>query len=432
MLLLALLVLATAAPPNTSFATLPVFSYGADVGAVRTDANIAMLAKMRIVALLQQDGTCWARCCPQEPYGPGCAPAGVLNGSLPLPNASVNPGCDPSCDQLAAQAAIFSRVKMAAANSGRGLPHCMLYVNHVYDWPFDLAHGGGAREVDVVDIHGVPHAEVCDPGIYPSFFTDFGRDAGREAFLSSIRTHVVEGPADGVWLDNFNQVPFNCSRTSTSTSTSGGVGGGGGDCTALRVRNAPVNNASVVTAAQVAAYRKGKQEATTAAVKMVSSTRGVVAAIACNYYSDSISCTRPNSNGASMGYLSQGLVENFRSNITGLVALVDEAYANGYTYLLIEISRLLGVSTTEARAGCIEEVGIAAFLLAAREGCFLQCRGTPGIEIERPIGEPLGRAVVTSDGRMLRRNFSSGVEVWWRLGTNSGGVDWGAGGADTK
>jgi len=335
----------------------------------------------------------------------------VLNGSLPLPNASVNPGCDPSCDQLATQAAIFSRVKTAAARSGRGLPHCLLYVNHVYDWPFDLAHGGGARDVDVVDVHGMPHVEVCDPGIYPTFFTDFGRKAGREAFLSSIRTHVVEGAADGVWLDNFNQVPFNCS--------------GGGGCTALRSRD-PVNNASVVTAAQVAAYREGKQQATTAAVKMVSSQRGVVAAIACNYYSDSISCTRPNPNGASMGYLSQGLVDNFRSNITGLVALVDEAYANGYTYLLIEISRLLGGSPTEARGGCIEEIGIAAFLLAAREGCFLQCRGTPGIEIERPIGEPLGRAVVSSDGKMLRRNFSSGVQAWWRLGTNTGGVDWAA------
>ena len=45
---------AAAAQPNTSFATLPVFYYGADVGAARTDANVAMLAKMRLVALLQQ------------------------------------------------------------------------------------------------------------------------------------------------------------------------------------------------------------------------------------------------------------------------------------------------------------------------------------------------------------------------------------------
>ena len=76
-------------------------------------------------------------------------------------------------------------------------------------------------------------------------------EAGREAFLSSIRTHVVEGSADGVWLDNFNQVPFNCSS-------------GGGDCTALRSRD-PVNKPSTVTAAQVAAYRQGKAAATTAA-----------------------------------------------------------------------------------------------------------------------------------------------------------------------
>ena len=31
-----------------------MFYYGANVGAVRTDANVAMLAKMRLVALLQQ------------------------------------------------------------------------------------------------------------------------------------------------------------------------------------------------------------------------------------------------------------------------------------------------------------------------------------------------------------------------------------------
>ena len=70
-----------------------------------------------------------------------------------------------------------------------------------------------------------------------------------------MRTHVVEGSADGVWLDNFNQVPFSSS-------------GGGRNCTALRSKD-PVNNASIVTAAQVAAYREGKHEATRAAAKMV-------------------------------------------------------------------------------------------------------------------------------------------------------------------
>ena len=404
MMLVLLAQLTFAAPPNTSFATLPVFYYGADVGSVRTDANIAMLSRMRLVALLQQDGPCWAKCCPQGPHGL-CAPAGVLNGSLPLPNASKNPGCDPSCDQLSTQTTIFERVKKAAVDAGRRPPHCLLYVNHVYDWPFDLAHAGGAWNVDVVDIHGVPHAEVCDPGIFPSYFTDFGRQAGREAFLSSIRKHVVQGAADGVWLDNFNQIPFNCSD---------------GTCTALRSKD-PVNNASIVSRQQVTAYQAGKREATTAAVQMVSgpgSKRGAFAAIACDY---GLSCTRRNTNGANMGYLSQGLVDNFRTNITGLVALVDEAFANGYTYLLVEISRTLGGK----RRGCMSEVGIAAFLLAARKGCFLQCRGTPGSFIDKPIGEPLGPANISHDGSMLRRSFASGVEAWWRLGTAEGGVNWG-------
>ena len=75
----------------------------------------------------------------------------------------------------------------------------MLYMNSVYDWPFDKTHGKGATNIDVLDIHGVPHAEQCDPGIYPSFFLDHGREAGQAAFLDMFRTYIKGGDtADGV------------------------------------------------------------------------------------------------------------------------------------------------------------------------------------------------------------------------------------------
>eukprot|EP01043_Picozoa_sp_COSAG02_P013402 COSAG02_NODE_536_length_20657_cov_91.744041_5_plen_115_part_00 len=75
----------------------------------------------------------------------------------------------------------------------------MLYMNSVYDWPFDKTHGKGATNIDVLDIHGVPHAEQCDPGIYPSFFLDHGREAGQAAFLDIFRTYIKGGDtADGV------------------------------------------------------------------------------------------------------------------------------------------------------------------------------------------------------------------------------------------
>jgi hypothetical protein len=93
----------------------------------------------------------------------------------------------------------FGIIKATARAAGRPLPHAMLYMNSVYDWPFDKTHGKGATNIDVLDIHGVPHAEQCDPGIYPSFFLDHGREAGQAAFLDIFRTYIKGGDtADGV------------------------------------------------------------------------------------------------------------------------------------------------------------------------------------------------------------------------------------------
>merc|ERR1719305_865343 len=128
----------------------------------------------------------------------------------------------------------------------------MLYMNAVYDWPFDAAHAPGAEAVDVLDVNGVPHTEVCDPGIYPSYLLDYGRPAGREAFLGAVRKYVVHGGADGVFLDNFAEVPMSCNKTS-------------GVCEAQRNHWIGANTPSIVTAEQVDAYTKGKNESLTAA-----------------------------------------------------------------------------------------------------------------------------------------------------------------------
>ena len=157
-----------------------------------------------------------------------------------------------------------------------------------YDWPFDLTHGKGAQNVDVLDIHGKPHAEQCDPGIYPSFFLDHGRPAGQAAFLDIFRKYIQGGdtadgeftsnlllpwiyPAladprsgssgrlsllviarpfladrlrvvTGVYLDCFDQMPLTCK---------------GGTCVAIRNKNG--NNASIVSQASVTNYIAGKK-----------------------------------------------------------------------------------------------------------------------------------------------------------------------------
>jgi hypothetical protein len=82
-------------------------------------------------------------------------------------------------------------------------------MNTVYDWPFDAAHALGAENIDVLDINGQPHVELCDPGIYPSFFIDHGRPAGQAAFQHIFRKYIVDGAADGVYVP---PLPAHCPR----------------------------------------------------------------------------------------------------------------------------------------------------------------------------------------------------------------------------
>ena len=195
---------AEAEPPNVSLATLPVAYYGSSY-IKKTPQVYDMFSRQRVVVLMQQDGDataghCWLECCPEKNWDPigRCQGGGGTSREVPL-NASLNPGCNPSCDQHGKQVREFGIIKATARAAGRPLPHAMLYMNAVYDWPFDKAHGRGAVNIDILDVNGVPHAEQCDPGIYPSFFLDHGREAGQDAFLDTFRTYIKGGDtADGV------------------------------------------------------------------------------------------------------------------------------------------------------------------------------------------------------------------------------------------
>ena len=150
----------------------------------RSDENIEMLSKMAIVVLMQEEGPCWLKCCPNA----SVYTQGKCN---PKHNATTLPGCGPECDQHGYQNQVFERVKAAAIAGGRRPPHCMLFANTVCeysaehantlfssplmldtdDWPFMSTHALG-NAVDVLDVHGKPHEESCDPGIFPSFFIE--------------------------------------------------------------------------------------------------------------------------------------------------------------------------------------------------------------------------------------------------------------------
>ena len=56
-----------------------------------------------------------------------------------------------------------------------------------------------------------------DPGIFPSFFFDYGKDAGRKAYLDIIERAVVNGSADGVYADCYGSFGLECGKNGMCT-----------------------------------------------------------------------------------------------------------------------------------------------------------------------------------------------------------------------
>ena len=131
------LALAAARAPDTSLETTPVAYYGANWN--RSQVNIDVLAKMQMVVLMQEDGHCWATCCPNR--FKGHSQCGWAPGD---PDATTYKGCDASCEEHGSQEDVFKRVAASAKAQGLPGPHNVLYMNSVYLWPFDAASALGA------------------------------------------------------------------------------------------------------------------------------------------------------------------------------------------------------------------------------------------------------------------------------------------------
>merc|ERR1712176_859374 len=73
--------------PDVSLATVPVAYYGANWN--RTQENIDVLARMQMIVLMQEDGPCWAKCCPKRFDG-----FGQCGWKPDDPPATARAGCD--------------------------------------------------------------------------------------------------------------------------------------------------------------------------------------------------------------------------------------------------------------------------------------------------------------------------------------------------
>merc|ERR1712039_249139 len=232
--------------------------------------------------------------------------------------------------------------------------------------------------IDVLDVHGVPHAEVCDPGIYPSYLLDYGRPAGQKVFLDAIKRYVVDGAADGVFLDNFAEIPMHCNETS-------------GVCSAQRNHWISGNTPSIVTAAQVKAYTTGKNLSLTKAARLIEDSDGTLAAFTYPV------AKKKDPNGANMACVN--VQRDVQEDPRKLVDLVHTVLGNGYKYLVIQ-RRFSTPTRADQETSTCSDFLIASFLLALEEGCFLACYGWSS-DFDRPLGDPEGPAII-SNGTMTR------------------------------
>merc|ERR1712166_119117 len=390
-------VIALAKAPDTSLNTIPVMYYGANWN--RSQLNIDVLARMQMVVLMQEDGHCWQTCCPMRFKGHS-----QCGWSPTDPDATTYKGCDASCDEHGSQEDVFKRVAASAKRQELPGPHNVLYMNSVYMWPFDAASALGAAAM-VTDVNGKPHQESCDPGIYPSYFFDFGKAAGAKSWLDIIRKHVVEGAADGVYCDCCGLVPFHCT--------------GNGTCTAKRNGKKKSINQQV-TQATVDAHVKGKNSTLHEAIRLVTDADGNDGT-----FFNKVSNKEFNNKG-NINWLGgvkppphlHRIVRANRAKGSYVVVGGSNRYSNPK---LETLPTGQNISDGRSLRNCDEDM-LAQFLLAVESGVYLLCNGWDQ-RFGLPLGRPLGLASKSATG-MWSRSFKSGVVATWDSEKNKGIVTW--------
>jgi len=303
-------------------------------------------------------------------------------------------------------------------------PHKVLYMNDVYLWPYDAASKLGAKAM-VTDINGKPHMETCDPGVYPSYFWDFGKPAGAAAWLDIVRTHITEGEGDGVYVDCDIQIPFHCED-------------GNDTCTAKRNGKIKSEN-ELVHRSVVEAYKLGRNTTMIEAFKLVGPNGSFYNKNAPQQktFEQCITYDPATGQGRTAGDCSGNLIftgpggdykwgpprlhEQISGNIATNFPYVVVGGANSFSNPKLE-TPAAGQNISDGRSLKIcDEDTLAQFLLGVEPGAFLLCNGWDA-RFERPLGKPL--TPPAQSGEMWTRKFAKGVVATWNSTAKTGTVTW--------
>ena len=307
--------------------------------------------------------------------------------------------------------------------------------------------------------------ESCDPGIFPSYFIDFGRPTGQQAWLDIIRTHVVNGSADGVYVDCDPTIPFTCD---------------GKNQTCVAKRNGKISSVNeAVTRASVEAYTQGKNATLYEGYKLVEALGGTFynkgGPGGPNKTLEQCAKKGKRGKGRSLGDCAGNIwCLSLRSPpflntsyvlLCGVIPALTLTLAltltrcrwtgpkqNGHAFpqhltpleshALIKAQRAINsyvvvggsnhfsspkietlkqnISDGRSYEECSQNV-LAQFLLAVEPGAYLLCNAWDE-RFARPLGLPTGDPTVT--GTKWTRSFAGGVRAIWDTKSQKGSVEW--------
>ena len=212
---------------------------------------------------------------------------------------------------------------------------------------------------------------------------DFGKPAGRQLWLGMVQTLVKTGLVDGIFGDKWD-VYATSNATNGTTPTAGG----------WKVCNhwcGGVNESAAL------AFNSGKNATLKAAERFLGPEAVFFSA-------------------------TDDLIKHNR-NPPELIAAVDKQLAKSpYAYVYGARDQQPDHDPANHTSECQPRF-VAMFLLAVEEGAFLGCNGwIPAFSL--PLGKPLAKAAVSTDGFWMTRNFSSGTSVEWDVEANDGVIHW--------
>ena len=168
-------------PPDMSLDTIPVAYFGGVNCKERSQENIKMLAKMRIIVIEKWEGPCWYQCYANLTMNP------------PVP-------CQPSCGAENYQ---MKTIKCAKAVNPKLA--AVFYLNTLYDFPFLELHGKFMEaNADIIDVNGKLVAFKNDNGMPGVNVFDLGQKVGRDLWIGFIKELAESGVVDGLFDDKSN------------------------------------------------------------------------------------------------------------------------------------------------------------------------------------------------------------------------------------